>query len=238
MVDSVNNYGVFLPETRANPQALYERMRTEVPVYSEITSDLGRRIWVLTRYDDCVWALKDPRIGKEARKHMPPHLLQEFPEPEGFERAIDRHMLNLDPPDHTRLRVLVHKAFTPHIVEALRPRIHEIENPLLDSVEYHNSMDIIADFGFPLPIIVISELLGIPAENRDQFRQWTKTLLFARSHEEYVNAAMEFVMYMSDMLVKRRANPQDDLLSNLVTVQEKEDKLDQQELLSMIFLLL
>src|SRR5262249_35626506 len=183
-------------------------------------------------------ALKDPRLGKEIRKHVPPSMLDRFPEPEGFFKAIDRHMLNIDPPDHTRLRGLVHKAFTPRIIEDLRPRIQSIAEGLLDGVAGNSEMDLISDYGFPLPIIVISELLGVPAENRDQFRAWTKLLLFGRDETEVGMAAMEFVTYMADLTQKRRAEPKNDLLSGLVSVHEQEDRLDQQELLSMIFLLL
>ena len=236
--DSARTYDLYSPAARANPQAVYERMRTETPVYSHMNHEWGRRIWFLTRYDDCVWALKDPRIGKEVRKHMPAGLAESFGEASGPAAALDRHLLNLDPPDHTRLRTLVHKAFTPKMVENLRPRIAAIAADLLDAIADKTEIDLIADYGFPLPITVIAELLGIPAQNRDQFREWTKHMLFARSENEYLTAAAEFVAYMNAMIDERRAAPQDDLISNLVLVQEQEDKLDQAELLSMIFLLL
>src|SRR5260221_10779281 len=177
MVDYVGRNAIFSREARSNPQAVYERMRTEAPVFSEVGPISGFNFWFLTRYDDCVAALKDPRIGKEIRKHVPPHMLDKYQEPQGFFKAIDRHLLNFDPPDHTRLRGLVHKAFTPRIIEDLRPRIQAISEELLAAVQGQSAMDLIGGFGFPLPIIVISELLGVPAENRDQFRAWTKLLL-------------------------------------------------------------
>src|SRR5579859_5365755 len=135
MSDNAGKYAIFSHEARANPQAIYERLRTEAPVYSEIGPISGATFWFLTHYDDCVAALKDPRLGKEIRKHVPPSILDRFPEAEGFFKAIDRHMLNIDPPDHTRLRGLVHKAFTPRIIEDLRPRIQSIAEELLDGVE-------------------------------------------------------------------------------------------------------
>jgi cytochrome P450 PksS len=238
MSNVVRHYDLYSPKARANPQAVYERMRTESPLYSEISDYSGRRFWILTRYDDCLAVLKDPRVGKEARKNMPPQIAKTFPAPTGPGAAIERHLLSLDAPDHTRLRSLVHKAFTPRIIENLRPRIEQIANDLLDEVRGDSDMDLIAGYGFPLPITVIAELLGIPAENSNQFRDWTKHLLFAQSHEEYITAATEFIAYMSMMIEQRRVDPLDDLLSNLVMAQEKGDKLDQQELLSMIFLLL
>ena len=238
MVDQVKQYDLFSPQSRANPQAIYERMRAELPLYPQTSSFHNRRFWILTRYDDCVMVLKDPRIGKDPRKNMPPHIAETFPMPTGPGAAIERHLLSLDAPDHTRLRSLVHKGFTPHVIENLRPRIEQIANDLLDTIQSDSDMDLIASFGFPLPITVIAELLGIPAENRNQFRDWTKHLLFAQNHEEYITAATEFVTYMSMMIEQRRADPRDDLLSNLVMAQDQGDKLDQQELMSMIFLLL
>src|SRR5690349_19679008 len=135
MTDLVKNYEIFASKSRANPQAVYEQMRQQAPVYAETGPLSGMTFWFLTRYDDAVWSLKDPRIGKEIRKHVPPEMLNRFPEPTGAFKALDRHLLNVDPPDHTRLRSLVHKAFTPAIIENLRPRIHQIANDLMDKVE-------------------------------------------------------------------------------------------------------
>jgi cytochrome P450 PksS len=229
---------LFAAEVRANPHPYYAAIRAQDPVYGVTGHETGHTYWVMTRYEDCIRVLKDPRFGKEIKDHLPADLVSQFRPTEGPMVAIDRHLLNIDPPDHTRLRALVHKAFTPAMVEALKPRIAEIANNLLDTVEARGELDLISDFGFPLPIIVIAQLLGVPAEERDQFRAWTKQLLFGRDYEEISTAAMEFIMYMHELLDDRRADPKDDLLSALVSAKEEGRGLDQQELLSMIFLLL
>jgi cytochrome P450 PksS len=238
MAVQTNIYDIWSPKTRANPQALYEKMRIEDPVHRAIGPETGRGFWFFTRYDDCVAVLKDQRFGKEFRKHLPPEkLASEPPEDDRF-AAISRHLLEIDPPDHTRLRALVHKAFTPRIIENLRGRIHEIANDLLDAVEGQQEIDLIGAFGFPLPITVIAELLGVPAADRDRFREWTKNILFGPSVDTAGASVLEFAMYMHEMIDARAANPQDDLLTALVAAEESGEKLDRQELLSMIFLLL
>ncbi len=239
MTDQAVAYDFFSQKTRSNPQAVYEQLRNTDPVFRTVGPMSGSVFWVLTRYDDCITVLKDPRFGKEIRKHLPPEILAKYPEPPEPFKAIDRHLLSIDPPDHTRLRALVHKAFTPNIVENLRPRIQQIADDLIDAVQDKGEMDLLADFGFPLPIIVIAELLGIPAENRNQFRHWSHQLLFGNDDQnEVMTAAFEFVMYMHNMFDMRRAEPRDDLISALVSAQDGEQKLDQQELISMMFLLL
>src|SRR5260221_10184977 len=100
---------LFAPELRANPHPYYAAIRTQDPVYGLIDKETGHTFWVMTRYDDCIKVLKDPRFGKEFRKNLPAEMLAHLPPPEGPFAAIDRHLLNLDPPDHTRLRALVHK---------------------------------------------------------------------------------------------------------------------------------
>lgn len=239
MTDAVNIYPIWETATRANPQAMYEQMREEDPVHRATGPVTGNPIWFLTRYDDCVAVLKDQRFGKDFRKHLPPEHAERYigPADEAFE-PINRHMLNLDPPDHTRLRALVHKAFTPRIVENLRPRIQQIADDLLDAVQSTREFDLLAEYAFPLPITVIAELLGVPVEDRDRFRAWTQAILFSTDEERGRQAVMEFAMYMHSLIDERHENPQDDLISALVAAEEEGDRLDRQELLGMIFLLL
>ena len=235
-------YPIWDKETRANPQAMYEQMRNEAPIFHEIGPQTGRGFWFFTRYEDCVAVLKDQRFGKEFWKHLEPELIAMQPGGNGTDGnvfdAINRHMLNLDPPDHTRLRFLVHKAFTPRMIDNLRPRIQEIANDLINEMKGKTEIDLLADFGFPLPITVIAEMLGVPAADRNKFRDWTRALLFGMSEADSMTAVMEFMMYMHNMIDERRETPRDDVLSALVNAEEAGDKLDRQELLSMIFLLL
>jgi cytochrome P450 PksS len=237
-VNVTDRFQVFAPQTRANPQAVYEKIRQEEPVYRAIGPVTGNTFWFFTRYDDCVAVLKDQRFGKEFRKRLPPEIVKQYgDEPLEFQ-VINRNMLFVDPPDHTRLRALVHKAFTPRMVDNLTPRIQQIANQLLDQMEGQREADLIASFGFPLPITVIAELLGVPLADRDKFRAWTKAIVIGSDFEAGSVAALEFTMYMHQLIEERQANPQDDLISALGAVEEEGERLDRTELLGMIFLLL
>ncbi len=238
VIPATLTYDIWNPKTRANPQALYAQMRREDPIHAAIGPMTGRRFWFFTRYDDCVAVLKDARFGKELHKHLTPEQLVGQPVNSDEFAVINRHLLDLDPPDHTRLRGLVHKAFTPRMIENLRGRIQEIADNLLDAVTGEHEIDLLETYGFPLPITVIAELLGVPASDRDRFRAWTKALLFGLDEEQARVSVLEFAMYMHAMIEERQKNPQDDLISSLVAVEETGDMLSREELLSMIFLLL
>lgn len=241
MVEQTQVYDFSSPAARANPQAVYALMREEDPVHRTVGPQTGNAVWILTRYDDCVAMLKDPRVGKDVYRNLPREEAQRWradPESDDPWVMIDQHLLNIDPPDHTRLRALVHKAFTPRMVEDLRPRIQTIAHDLLDQMSGSTEADLIEQFSFPLPITVIAEMLGIPAADRDQFRKWTKILLFSADQDDNRAALMEFGMYMNQMIDERQANPQGDIISALVQAEENGDTLNRIELLSMLFLLL
>jgi cytochrome P450 PksS len=233
-------YDLLSPQALRNPHPIYAQLRAEAPVYRVVDPEMKVPVWLLTRYDDSVDFLKDSRFSKDMGKQMPHGN-------DGYEMmsaaaAINKHMLMSDPPDHTRLRALVSKAFTPRVVENLRPRIQQIADDLLDRAQPNGHMDLIADYALPLPITVIAELLGIPLEDRDRFRRWSQTIVLGGLKGEDLDAvgtaALEFIMYFHEMFDRRRAEPQDDLLTGLVMAEEEGDKLDSQELLSMVFLLL
>lgn len=238
-LDTVNKYKLWSPEARRNPQALYAQMRTADPIYAATGPVSGNRFWFFTRYDDVINVLKDPRFGKDAYR-LPPEIARKFvsEEVDPVFAVVNRHLLNLDPPDHTRLRGLVHKAFTPRTVDELKPRIANIATELLDAMADTGETDLIEAFAFPLPITVIAEMLGVPVADREMFRRWTRALLFTSDEEESRVAAMEFGAYMNEKIDERRASPGSDILSNLVYAEEQGDRLDRMELLSMIFLLL
>src|SRR5438552_16613995 len=146
----------------ADPYPMYHRLRTEDPVHH---SALG--FWVLTRYEDVVAALRDPRLAKEA---IASFVAARFGAPVP---AMGLPRLDRDPPDHTRLRGLVSKAFTPRVVEGLRPRIQQIVDGLLDGVTARGSMDLIEEFAYPIPVVVICEMLGVPVEDHERFKGWS-----------------------------------------------------------------
>ena len=233
MATGITQYDVLDPAVRWNPHPIYAKLRADAPVYKTRYYEMGAQSWLLTRYDDCEMLQSDPRFTKNYGRINPATDYRNSPM-----AAINRHMLSVDPPDHTRLRGLVHKAFTPRIISAMNDRVQEIADSLLDAVQGRSDMDLTADFAFPLPITVIAQLLGIPAEDRNNFRDWSQTIVLGRNYDAVTRAAMAFIMYMNELFDQRRAAPQDDLISNLIQVEEAGDKLAREELMSMIFLLL
>ncbi|MSQ48245.1 MAG: cytochrome P450 [Deltaproteobacteria bacterium] len=236
-------FNPFLPEFHENPYPIYHRLRSVDPVH---WSDIAGR-WVLTRYSDCVALLRDA-----TRFSADPNTWNQFTEfvaaqggPGPLTEMEKDWMLLKDPPDHTRLRTLVTKAFTPRVAEGMRPRVQAIVDDLLDAVQATGRMDVIADLAFPLPTIVICEMLGVPPEDREQFKGWTRDL--ARSLDPIVTpeiiaaadqATVAFTDYFRTLIAIRRKNPQPDLLSGLIATEEQGDRLTEDELIATAILLL
>lgn len=222
-----------------NPYPTFSKLREHDPVYQTLMPD-GHYAWFVTRYEDALSVLKDERFIKDFTR-----LLDE--KDQGANKAhssiLTENMLFSDPPDHRRLRGLVQQAFTPRMIKGFRGRIEEITNELLDDVQDKGQMDLIDHFSFPLPIIVICELLGVPKEDRNQFRTWSNTLVEASNNpeqtQEDVQQSMEaFVAYLQQLIAKRRQNPQDDLISKLIHAEEEGDRLSERELYGVISLLI
>ena len=227
------------PHVRANPFPLYKRMREEFPVASITDPGLGLNFWLLTRYQDVVSMVRDSRFT-HAPTQLPEAVRQRF-----FGHtlgALNRHLLTVDPPDHTRMRSLVSKVFTPRRVEELRPRIQTLCSELLEGLLARGSGgDFLDAFAFPLPIIVIAELLGIPPEDRDRFREWTRSFFAPPSQgarEKVREGHQLFFKYLEDFFAQRRQQPREDLTSALIAAEEQGDRLSAEELMSMVFLLL
>jgi cytochrome P450 PksS len=232
-------FPVFEPATRANPHIVYEQMRQQSPIYHTIGQLTGNPVWIFTEYEDVQWALKEPRFVKDARRNLPPDLARRYASDEDdVYEAINYHLLNVDPPDHTRLRALVHKAFTPRTIADLQPRIHSIAQSLLDDMARRQEGDLIDAFAYPLPITVIGEMLGVGTDNQAKFREWTRYLLISGTNEQAQLAVMEFVQFINELIDERQKRPTNDILSNLVHAEEAGDTLNRLELLSMVFLLL
>ena len=224
------------PANRPDPHRMYRQMREQSPVYRGIGPVTGRSFWFLTRYEDVSQALRDQRMGREIRKVPEAVRAQhEFEGGEAFE-MINRHMLNYDPPDHTRLRRLVSHTFTPKRIRELQPRIDEITADLLSTID--GEFDLIADLALPLPITVIAEMLGVPIEDVDLFRTMVDRVLRPSSEEAALTAGMDLIQYINEAIEYRRSRPGDDLLSALIHVEDNGDRLDHFELLSMVQLLL
>jgi cytochrome P450 len=227
------------PEVLRNPHPVLAALREDSAIHKLTIREAGAYPWLVTRYADCMALLKDERFTKDASKlerKRPPT------ETETAAMSINHHMLTVDPPDHTRLRGLVHKAFTPRMIAALQTRIQEVADQLIDRMAGKREIDLIADYAFVLPVTVIADLLGIPASDQDNFRRWSQTIVIGGLRgdrgDELAVAAMEFIMYFHEMFERRRAEPQDDLITALVQVEEAGDVLEPQELISMVFLLL
>jgi len=216
-----------------DPYAVHARLRARHPVTRAIMPG-GAPVWLITGYAEARAALADPRLSK----HMPGW----HPEPDSIFASLDLHMLNSDPPDHERLRKLVNKAFTARRVERLRPRITAITAGLLDDMSAHRDrpeVDLLASFAFPLPITVICELLGVPTADRDDFRTWSATIVSDTSAPEVFQAhATAMIRYFTALLAAKRDEPRDDLLSALIAARDEGDRLSENELVSMAFLLL
>ena len=233
---------LFDPTFKANPYPTYAELRSGAPVYRAELPD-GRGVWLVTRYDDVVAVLKDERFAKDWRSAMTPEQLAQIPPIPEVMRPLSENMLDKDPPDHERLRRLVSKAFTPRLIERMRPRVQEIADALLDAVEDKEGMDLIDDYAFPLPITVIAELLGVPVEDRNRFREWSNAAVSGDTTQEYVEKILlphmqAFIDYLRALFEEKRENPKDDLISALVLAEEAGDKLSEDELLAMVFLLL
>ena len=221
----------------ADPYPTYRWLRAEDPVHH---SPLG--FWVLTRYQDVVAALRDPRLIKEPlAAAVAARLGRPVP-------ALGLSMLDRDPPDHTRLRSLVSKAFTPRVVETLRPRIQQFVEGLLARVADNHTMDLIAEFAYPIPVNVSSEMLGVPDDDHEQFKGWSldiargldSVLLPPDSEVSRRSLAARHALadYFRALIARRRAQPRDDMLSGLIAAEEAGDKLNEEELLATCILLL
>jgi cytochrome P450 len=222
-----------------DPYAVYEWLRDDGPARKVLLPN-GWGVWVVTRYAEARAALTDPRLRKDSRalqQYMPDAAP---PEDDSLAVVLQAHMLNSDPPDHTRLRKLVGKAFTARRVAALRPRIEAITAELLDAMANLDAdpVDLIDHFAFPLPMTVICELLGVPAGDRQEFRAWSSTLLSDGPDEEVRAASAAMADYLVGLLAVKRAEPADDLLTGLIQARDHEDRLNEQELVSMVFVLL
>ncbi|MGF1503889.1 MAG: cytochrome P450 [Anaerolineae bacterium] len=231
-IDTVNPYKIW--DARQDPHSVYHQIRANEPVYRAIGPVSGNTFWFITRYADCVAALKDARLTRSWLK-----IASETDREAALqspEAALGHHMLNVDPPEHTRLRRLVHKAFTPRMIAQMRDDIETIANDLIDRMD--PTTDLISAYAFPVPVTVIAELLGIPVEDQDEFGVWSKTLIYEGDQMKRAVAAMEMIRYFRVLFEQRKAEPRDDLISALVAVEEEGDQLTMEELLSMVFLLL
>jgi cytochrome P450 len=243
-VSTAPRYDLYSHEFRQSTYETYARMRSESPVHRQPGLDGETPIWFVTRHDDVVALLTDnERFVLDPALALTPDELAALREggPE-LDPRVNENLLSKDGADHRRLRRLVTKAFTPRIVEGLRPRIGEIAEELIDRVADRGHMELVDDFAFPLPITVIAELLGIPVEDQRRFREWSSTFVTPAMTPELQEQARrhtdEFVAYLDDLFAGRRTEPTDDLVSALVRAEDEGDHLTENELYSMVVLLI
>lgn len=230
---------LFGAEARADPYPLYRRYRETDPMNR---TPIG--IWTLTRHADVLAVLRDDRFSADPRNATV--LEQFFPQTEDEDNPIrevaGRVLLFTDPPDHTRMRNLVNQAFTRRVVERLRPHIEQLVERLLDDVA--GEADVIADLAYPLPALVICELMGVPTEDRDRFKGLSADvapILDPITPPEVMRKAVETVQifreYFGALLAERRADPKDDLLTALINAEDEQETLTEQEVLGLCVLL-
>jgi cytochrome P450 len=223
-----------------DPMSYFAPMRDSDGLPRQVALPDGWKVWLVTRYADTRAALADPRLHKDwAGK-----LTGEDWAPDPVTAYLNVHLLNADPPDHTRLRKLVTKAFTPRRVAALRPRIEAIAAALLESMEASfaagsREVDLIESFAFPLPVTVICELLGVPAADQGKFRAWSQAIVSSTIEPgEFRAAGVAMFHYFTDLVAAKRRAPADDLVSALIEARDSDDSLNERELIAMLFLLL
>lgn len=227
------------PEFLDNPYPVYHQLRAEAPVYwSE-----AWHCWVLTRYEDVKTTFRDPENFLNGGRFT--SLLEQLPpevraEVEPLENHFLYGVINSDPPAHTRLRKLIHLAFTPRVLAQMRDDIQAIVDEQLDRVQDRGQMDVVRELAYPLPVIVIAKMLGVPPEERDQFKQWSDDIIAfqasGRTTPETIRlsqrALLDMRAYLRQIFARRRQNPQDDLITALIKAEEEGDKLSEEEILS------
>ncbi|GAB3837268.1 cytochrome P450 [Dactylosporangium cerinum] len=235
----------FDPGGTADPYTTYSRMRDADPVHHVRLPD-GADLWLVTRYAEARRALADPRLSKNPANAAPQWQAVAVQPSDGEDTSLVRHMLNADPPDHSRLRRLVLKAFTAGRVDALRPRIQAITDGLLDDVagaaRDGGPVDLVDTFAFPLPITVICELLGVPLDEQASLHRWSQALSTLVADAEALaavgRAAAELSEYLSVLIARKEREPGEDLLSALIAARDEGQRLDHGELTAMGFLLI
>jgi len=231
------SFNPFDPEFRKNPHPFYDRLRTEEPVHR---TPLG--FVVLTRYEDVANTLRNNDFSRdiEVNANLPESPTRKFRR----ENERSKSMLNLDPPDHTRLRRLVSKSFTPSAIEKLRPRIQQLVDDALANAKRTGHLELVEELAFPVPFQVISDLLAMPTERGEELREWSQIItatLEPTTGVEELEKGQEAIAkmrpYLEEIIQHRRRNMGDDMLSSLIAVEEQGEKLNNDELMSFVILL-
>jgi len=229
-------------EFKANPFPFLATLRAYEPVFRTTLPDRAKTpVWLITRYADVNALLKDERFVKNRRSALTPEQVRKLPWVPPMFRPLERNMLDLDAPDHTRLRALVHKAFTPRLVEQMRARVQSLADELVEGIARQGEMDLINDYALPLPMTIITEILGVPTRDHHKFHKWSKAIVSLSSPNatmRVIPSVWMFIRYLRQFFKRRRRDPRDDLATALIQAEEAGDRLSEDELLAMVFLLL
>ncbi|AZJ20744.1 MULTISPECIES: cytochrome P450 family protein [Bacillus] len=219
---------------------IYKESRKMQPILFVNEVEIGKE-WLITRYEDALPLLKDNRLKKDAANVFPQDTTNMYLSVDNSDH-LTTHMLNSDPPNHSRLRSLVQKAFTPKMITQLDGRIQRIADDLIREIERKGTLNLVDDYSFPLPIIVISEMLGIPKEDQAKFRIWSHAVIASPETPEEIKETekqlSEFITYLQYIVDIKRKDPKEDLVSALILAENEGHKLSAPELYSMIMLLI
>ncbi|MVO85925.1 cytochrome P450 [Streptomyces sp. p1417] len=231
---------LFTWEFASDPYPAYAWLREYAPVrWTELPS--GVEAWLVTRYADAREALAEQRLSKNPAHHdEPAHARGRTGIPGERKAELMTHLLNIDPPDHTRLRRLVSKAFTPRRVAAFAPRVQELTDQLIDRFAEKGEADLIHEFAFPLPIYAICDLLGVPREDQDDFRDWAGMMIRHGGGPRggVARSVKKMRGYLAELIHRKRADPGDDLISGLIRASDHGEHLTENEAAAMAFILL
>ncbi|WP_028400677.1 cytochrome P450 family protein [Ectobacillus panaciterrae] len=238
---------VFSGKSGENPFPIFAQMRTMgavIPIPSPM-GEKNRQAWMVTRMEEAMQVLKDHAHFTVDGSSMADNssIWQNNADPSAPPTFLTaKSLVSVDEPDHRRLRRLVSKAFTPKYMESLRPRVQEIADELLDQVQQKGEMDLVKDYAYPLPINVISDMLGVPQADRTKIRGWSEAIAhglgLGRKDPGVAEQIRAFGEYIVQLVADKRQHPADDLISQLVAIEEEGDRLDEAELISMISLLI
>ncbi|MEU3374660.1 cytochrome P450 [Streptomyces sp. NPDC006711] len=231
---------LFTWEFATNPYPAYAWLRTHTPVHRTRLPS-GVEAWLVTRYGDAKQALADQRLSKNPAHHAEPaHAKGKTGIPGERKAELMTHLLNIDPPDHTRLRRLVSKAFTPRTVAQFAPRVQELTDQLIDAFAANGEADLIHEFAFPLPIYAICDLLGVPREDQNDFRDWAGMMIRHGGGPRggVARSVKKMRDYLAELIHKKRENPGDDLISRLIEASDHGEHLTENEAAAMAFILL
>ncbi|PFO99626.1 cytochrome P450 family protein [Bacillus thuringiensis] len=219
---------------------IYKESRKKQPILFVNQVEIGKE-WLITRYEDALPLLKDNRLKKDWTNVFSQDIKNMYLSVDNSDH-LTTHMLNSDPPNHSRLRSLVQKAFTPKMIAQLDGRIERIADDLISDIVRKGTLNLVDDYSFPLPIIVISEMLGIPKEDQAKFRIWSHAVIASPETPEEIKETekqlSEFITYLQYLVDIKRKEPKEDLVSALILAESEGHKLSARELYSMIMLLI